>query len=272
MQTGSSLHQSQKFADSKGVAYYGGPVISHVKVVVVFWGPNVDAETQSKIGAFYTSVVNSNYLDWLDEYNTKIAAVDGRQGTQQDIGRGTFAGSVTITPKNVNQTLDKVDVEAELDSQIDAGALAKPDADTLYMIYFPPGLTLTTGGIASCQQWCADHEGFVSKKFGNVFYGMMPDLGGACSFGCGGGAQQFDTLTSASSHELVEAITDPLCPNIGVNLGFPAGWGSEDQQEVADLCVSANGSLTDGNSTYVVQSIWDNSIMGCKGGQFNTGK
>jgi hypothetical protein len=260
--------QPATFADStSGVAYYGGPVISHVKTIAVFWGPSVDAETQSKIGGFLSSVVDSNYLDWLDEYNTKINAVDGRKGTQQDIGRGKFVGTVTITPKNAATTLDKTDVEAEIENQLDAGTLQAPDADTLYMVYFPPGITLTTGGISSCQDWCADHEGFVSQKYGNVFYAMMPDLGGACAFGCGSDAQ-FDNLTSASSHELVEAITDPICPNIGQNLAYPAGWGSQDQQEVGDLCVSQESSLTSGTATYVVQSIWDNSINGCKGGQF----
>jgi hypothetical protein len=250
-----------------GVFYFGGPVISHVKAIAVFWGPSVDANTQSQIGGFLSSVVDSTYLDWLNTYNTKINAVDGRKGTQQDIGRGKFIGTVTITPKNTQTTLDKTDVEAELENQLDAGTLQAPDADTLYIVYFPPGLALTTGGIASCQDWCADHEGFVSKKYGNVFYAMMPDLGGNCSFGCGSD-DPFANLTSATSHELVEAITDPLCPSIGINLAFPAGWGSQDQQEVGDLCVSQEASLTSGTTTYTVQQIWDNSSNGCRGGQF----
>ena len=31
--------------------YYGGPVLSNVKVVAVFWGPDVDATTQARIAA-----------------------------------------------------------------------------------------------------------------------------------------------------------------------------------------------------------------------------
>ena len=81
--------------------YYGGPVISSVKVYSVFWGPKVDPTVTAKIGSFFSATVDSTYMDWLKEYDTSIKAVDGRQGTNQTIGRGTYAGEYTITPKNV---------------------------------------------------------------------------------------------------------------------------------------------------------------------------
>jgi hypothetical protein len=62
-----SLREAPK---AKTVLYFGGPVISNVKIVAVFWGPKVDADTQARIGDYYTAATNSSYMDWLTEYNT----------------------------------------------------------------------------------------------------------------------------------------------------------------------------------------------------------
>jgi hypothetical protein len=265
-------HSFNAHAPAKGVVYWGGPVLSSVKVVGVFWGSKVDAETQAKIGDFYKAAVNSTYVDWLNEYATNITAQNGNQGTNQTIGRGSFAGIVTITPKNGGKKLDKTDVQAELEYQIGLGALPKPDANTLYMIYYPPGITLTTGGIASCQAWCGDHEGFDSTAYGPIYYAMMPDVHGACALGCGFAATSFDSLTIISSHELVEAMTDPHCPDIGQNGAPPAAWMDMSQAEVGDLCATSPvaASITYGANTYAVQSEWDNTTTACKGGRFTS--
>jgi len=39
--------------------YFGGPVISNVKVVAVLWGNNVDPRITTRIGSFYRSVTAS---------------------------------------------------------------------------------------------------------------------------------------------------------------------------------------------------------------------
>ena len=198
---------SHKPSTEPQVKYYGGMVIANVKVYSVFWGANVDPTTTGKIGSFFSATVNSTYMDWLKEYNTNIKAVDGRQGTNQSIGRGTYAGEYTITPKNVSTTLTDANIQAEIELQIGAGALPRPDNNTLFMVYFPAGITITLDGQASCQAFCAYHESYVSQTFGNVFYGVMPDMGGACSLGCGFQPQPFDNITEVTSHELIEAIT-----------------------------------------------------------------
>ena len=259
--------------DDLRVLYFGGPVIGNVKVVVVFWGNGVDPTTKSDIGGFYSSVTNSTYMDWLDpEYNTNRISAAGKEGTKQNIGRGSLASEITISPINTAKTLDKVDVEAELVAQIDKGKLPKPDGNILFMIHYPAGITLTSGGEASCQAWCGDHEGFTSAKYGYIYYAMMPDVTGSCRFGCGFGGSDFDSLTVIASHELVEAVTDPMCPNIGQSGAFPAAWLAQDQNEVGDLCADGgapSASVVTSSKTYAVQSEWNNSTSSCKGGTFN---
>src|SRR5438552_10606849 len=48
--------------------YYGGPVLSHVKVVTLYWNSKVNF--QNELDAFYGAVTNSAYMDWLSECNT----------------------------------------------------------------------------------------------------------------------------------------------------------------------------------------------------------
>ena len=249
---------------ASSVMYYGGQVISKVKVYAVMWGANVDADTQQQIADYYKATVDSTYMDWLTEYNTNIAAVDGRQGTNQTIGRGQFMGQITITPTNTGTDLKDSEVQAEIDAQITAGNLPKPDDNTLFMTYFPPGVSIAfdDGSGASCSSFCAYHEDFVSKTHGNVFYGVMPDLGGACSFGCGFAGSKFDNLTDVSSHELIEAITDPF-PTPGSQPAFPQAWNTTDGQEIGDLCSGNSGNLTAGDTTYVLQQEFDNKAGSC---------
>jgi hypothetical protein len=246
------------------VMYYGGAVISHAKVYAVIWGTAVDADTQKQIADYFKATVDSTYMDWLTEYNTDIKAVDGRDGTNQTIGRGSFAGQIAITPANTATDLKDSQVQAELDGQINAGVLPKPDADTLFMVFFPPGVGIAfdDGSGASCSAFCAYHEDFVSKTNGNVFYGVMPDLGGACSFGCGFAGSKFNNLTDVTSHELIEAITDPF-PTPGSQPAFPQAWNTTDGQEIGDLCSGNSGQLTAGDATYVLQQEFDNKAGSC---------
>ena len=248
--------------------YYGGPVISHAKVYTVFWGNDVESTTQKQIGGFFSATVNSTYMDWMKLYNTVgLKAVDGRAGTEQSIGRGTYGGEIMIKPFHTGKRLDDKDIQTELDQQIDANILPKPDADTLFMIYFPPGISITIEGQTSCQAFCAYHEGFVSKKSGSIFYGVMPDLGGACSFGCGSQGNRFDDLTVTSSHELAEAITDPF-PTPGDKPAYPQAWNTSKGEEIGDLCTTVSTRLSTQGLTYILQQEYDKSTLACAPGPY----
>jgi len=246
------------------LVYYGGPVIEHAKVYAVFWGAGVPSETQSKIGPFFTNMLDSTYMDWLREYNTVgIRAVDGRAGTNQRIGRGSYAGAVTIQPMNSSRALKDADIQKELENQIQAGKLPPATDNNLYMIYFPSGFSIEIEGQRSCSTFCAYHEGFKSNNLGaSVFYGVMPVCGG---FGCGFGGSAFDSMTIVSSHEAIEAITDPF-PTPGNNPSYPQAWNTTDGQEIGDLCAQGSSTVTGHGIVSKVQWEWQNSIGGCSKG------
>jgi hypothetical protein len=227
-------------ASPNDVEYGGGAVLSNVRVVPVFWTGRVNAAVQSEIHCFYSATVSGSYMDWLSEYDTPT----------QHIGRGSVSSNVTITPSHTGLRLSDGDIQDELAAQIDAGVLPAPSADALYMIYFPPGVSISSEG-GSCVAFCAYHFDF-SHGGRKVRYGVMPDFGpgSGCEAGCGNGTQ-LQNLTSASSHELIEAVTD-ADPN--------SAWSGAGG-EIGDTCNGRQVTLP--GTSYVVQRQWSNARGTC---------
>src|SRR5947209_4416523 len=122
---GNHIHRLHNRAPPPGPAvkpphlvYYGGKVISNVKVVAVFWGPNVDPQVMRDIGAFYADLVAGPMFGWLSEYDTTVKTIDGRPGTGQHIGQGRFVKAVTIAPKARGNPLADRQIQGELQAQI----------------------------------------------------------------------------------------------------------------------------------------------------------
>jgi len=254
------------------VQYWGGRVISNVKVYAVFWGDGVDASVRSGIGGFLRALTNSDWIDWQNEYRTDVA---GLAGTGQLIGRGTFAGEpIEIVPSaaascaarsNSNPLHDST-IQAELAAQISAGALPPPDANTLYMLYFPPGCVLSSGGANSCMSggFCAYH-GTLTLGGQSVFYGVVPDFGAAsgCDVGCGSGTT-FENVCSATSHEVGEAITDAQV-GLASALAAPLAWYDPENGEHGDMCAHATGSIAslEDGTLYTVQQMYSRRTGFC---------
>lgn len=236
---------------SRDVQYYGGPVLSRVKVHIVYWGNGVSAGLKSQLNNFYSSIVDSTYMDQLAEYSTP----------SQKIGRGSLGETIVIQPKNRSHSLSQAAMEQELEWQVSSGALPKPDADSLYMIHFPDGYSIDISFGTSCQSWYADHEVYRSAKVGDIFYAMFP---------CGSaGTDAVSQLTEAASHELAEAITDPYAPLNGVTPAAPAAWLTPGADEIGDLCAWNAARLVTKSQNFTVQSEWLNSKHACNGGTFN---
>jgi hypothetical protein len=244
--------------------YYGGPVISNVKVYVVFWGPNVTPQVQSQIGDFYRDITNSPYFDWLNEFNTTITPVGGGAGTNQAIGRGTYAGAITITPAHLSGKVDMTQISAEVVAQLTAGHLPAPDDNTLFMIYMPPSVTVTDGSDIYCTASgsCANHTA-VSYHGKLVPYGVLPDFGpgSGCQQGCGNAPDFFGNLTGNSAHELIESVTDPDVDQ-GDNAA-PMAWNDPVNDEIGDICDNDDAQFTTGGATYWVQNEFSNLSKAC---------
>jgi hypothetical protein len=134
---------------SAQLSYYGGPVISHAKVHTIYWSSAVMFQPQ--LDAFYGAITQSAYFDWLDEYHTPT----------QHIGRGSFAGHYVDEAAPAGTSITNQQIQVELGRLLDAGKLPAPTADDLYVVYFPPGVTVTMDdGSLSCQAFCGYHFTF----------------------------------------------------------------------------------------------------------------
>jgi len=244
---------------AKPLLYYGGPVLSQVKVMTVLWNDQVSADVKTGISDFYAAYVDSQHMDWLAEYSTNLTAVDGRQGTGQTIGRGSFIGEKILTPSFAGKKISDEQIQAELIKQIDAGILPKPDSQTLYMIHFPAKMQIVIEGMTSCFSFGGYHNGVKTTQYGDLFYGVMPE----CSMF---GGANFGEITYVSAHELIEAVTDPY-PTPGSSPAYPQAWNAADGNEIADLCNGGSATLKGPKANYKITLEWSNSRNRCYDGQ-----
>lgn len=258
------------------LTYYGGPVISNVHIVEVLYGagsydPEVAGTSSPTLGKFFTDITDSGYISLLTQYSTDITSTPG---TNQAIGTGTFDGVYQITPSAANSgsTIDDTQVQAELIAQITAGNLPAPvldatgDVNTVYMIYFPPGVTTTDGSTTSCVSggYCAYHGATTGTYNGvNLLYGIFPDMqpGSGCATGCGT-STTYGNYTSVSSHELSEAITDPMV-SLAFTTASPLAWYDSVNGEIGDICNDQQGTYVANGTTYTIQYEFSNAANNC---------
>ncbi|HEX3584503.1 MAG TPA: hypothetical protein VH024_00800, partial [Candidatus Angelobacter sp.] len=256
------------------LSYFGGPIISNVQVIQVLYGSGsynaqVAGTTSPTMGNFFADITSTGLITLLQQYNTNISG-----GTGQVFGNGTFAGLFQIVPAagNNGSTITDTQIQSELLAQINAGHLPAPVLDslgnpnTLYMIYFPPGKTISQGGSNSCQAggFCAYH-GTTSSTLNSkhVLYGVLPDMqaGSGCSTGCGT-STVFGNYTSVTSHELTEAMTDAEV-GIATTFGPPLAWYDMTNGEIGDICNGQQGSYTANGTSYTIQLEFSNSASNC---------
>ena len=86
-------------ATTPDLVYYGGPVVSHARIVPVNWNSNVDTTLQAGLPQFYSDLTQSHYWDLLAQYSTAgLTPPDALPGSGQLIARGSVNAAVTIDP------------------------------------------------------------------------------------------------------------------------------------------------------------------------------
>jgi len=201
------------------LAYHGGALIQNVRLITVYWGSAWVADpVRAALDEFANFFVSSPLLDQLAEYN-----VPG-----QAIGHGTHAQTFLDT-SDPPQTLADTDIQAYLQRQIAQGRLESPDANTVYAVFLPSGVTVVLEGQASCQQFCGYHS---ATPDNSLVY--IVDTYDDC-FGCQFASDTLASSTVVFSHELCEAITDPHLD----------GWFDDATGlEIGDICEGQTKVLT----------------------------
>jgi hypothetical protein len=227
-------------ASAPHLTYRGGSLLTSVEVVTVFWGSAWQSsplsDTEEKLKAFFDAILSSTMIDVLGEYD-----VPG-----QSIGRGRRAATAVVTVPEPGTSTDDASIQTLLeDNTGPSGLLPPPSANGLYVVFLPPNVPVSMGGDLSCTAFCGYHDA-IREGF---YYAVLPYPD--CS-GCTAGRSPFDALTITASHELCEAITDPVPGQ---------GWYDDSNGEIGDICAWQTGTV----AGYTVQLEWSNRQGACNG-------
>jgi hypothetical protein len=233
------LHSASRAAamGSPELTYRDGPLLTNVQVFAIFWGKawqdSVNSTLVGHMNDFFDFILTSKLIDQLSEYNVP----------SKTIGHGARSGSLVLTTSEPAKSVTDAAIQKMLQSEIASSALPTNTPDSLYFVFLPPGAQVSQGGAKSCETFCGYHD----ATNDNIFYAVMPYPG--CT-GCEGGLAIPDALTSTSSHELCEAITDPI-PG--------TGWYDDANGEIGDICSWKTKTL----GGYMVQLEWSNQAEAC---------
>jgi|SRR6267154_1473014 len=219
------------------LTYRGGPLLQAAEVFTIFWGGTWGTTPSStalieRLNKFFADILVSPLIDQLEEYGVPARA----------IGHGSLVGTRVIRVGAPRGSVTDSALQSQLKRWLGSNLVPKLTRNTLYFIYLEPGIVSVMGGARSCQSYCGYHN-----NIGRAYYAVMPYP--TCS-GCLGGLSTFDALTGTSSHELCEAITDPV-PG--------SGWYDDVNGEIGDICAWSFKQV----AGYTVQLEWSNRQGRC---------
>ncbi|KAJ3293538.1 hypothetical protein HDU79_000239 [Rhizoclosmatium sp. JEL0117] len=243
------------------VSYFSGPIIQQVQVFPVYYG---QVTNQPLLDQFYQFVVKSSVMDVLGkEYSWPP--------TNQFISHGSWIGSyIDANVSSATALDDRTNVQPYLKGLIAQGQI-NVTLNTYIPVHFAPAIKITHLKTTTCVDVCGYHDTLDIRDLGipgvsYVAYGIIPDLStDACAQGCGS-ASEFENTCVTATHELTEAVTNPL---FGLATGgrWPLAWYSTHGAvgEIGDICQNVVTTLKDEwrNTTWMVQTVWSNSEQKC---------
>jgi hypothetical protein len=239
----------------------GGTVMKTPKLVTVSFASD---PLESDIDTLVTAIDSTTYWgDRVKEYGIAPLATMAR------------IHDPTVWPS----TLDDSQIQAWLignlggadggTTGVDAG-WPTIDPSAIYALVFPPGVSITdkadglppSCGTATAPSWHGYHSNVTTPSGQNVAYAVISRCDGIPEDPAATG---IDYVSAVMSHEVIEAMTDPL-----VNIGTYGYIGQDPDHlafyfatsaELADMCaLVGNAFYTPPDFPYVVQRIWSNSV------------
>ena len=241
----SSTYPAFKIDAPQVVNSSNGPVLKAPKVVPVYFA-NDDTTFTAQITSFLDKLPGSAYWGPGEkEYGVT--------------GALTVTTPIQLT-ENAPASIDDSAIQTWLSGKITSKdpAWPQPDANTIYMMFYPSGTSITLGQSgASCSSFGGYHND-VTVTSSDVAYAVVPRCGNF------GGLTGVDSVTSPASHELVEAATDPY-PQTQQAFGqvddnhvlweYVLGGG-----EVGDMCAQFGTSFyAPTDLGFTVQRTWSNA-------------
>ena len=151
-------------------------------------------------GVFPNNTLKTQLSTYIANYVSRSAAYAPL--AEYGISNTTVATAVQAfgrAPGAVNDT----DIQAPLAARISDGTLPAADARTVYIFFYPQATAITKGSGKSCQDF-AGYHGWTKVGGADAPYCVIPQCSSATLPGT------LAALTIATSHEISEAVTDPV--------------------------------------------------------------
>ena len=225
------------------LSWYGGSLLANVEITTIFWGTGWATQSSniSSINSFLTDIIHSTYISGLTEYNA-----DGFT-----IGNGKFIKTVTINER-VNTNVSDQYIQNKLGTWISNKTVGSANSNSLYFIFVNNGTKVwLPDGSGSGTNFLGYHGAFNSGATGNYAVIPYPSNTDVTDMGL---TSWIDAVTVISSHELVEAITDP---------GLTIGWYDMNYGEIGDPCEGSYKGITVGSNTWKVQTYYSMARQTC---------
>jgi hypothetical protein len=215
------------------VTYHGGPLLQDVQLQSVYygtgWSSNAGLQQQvSQVDGFLQYFADSPYMTALGQYN---------------VSTGSFAQHDLVGQNPAGNTIADSQIRQILNAEIAANHLAAPNANSLYVFFTAPGVTVTDNGQTSVNDFAGYHDTFTDSAGATVYYAVIPYPTGGVTNAALSTSQQF---TFVLSHEIAESVTDPDAQSGW----FDARAGA--QGEISDLANGQYGLL----NNYIVEGFW----------------
>ncbi|HEY1957790.1 MAG TPA: hypothetical protein VGH28_19350 [Polyangiaceae bacterium] len=224
-----------------------GTIIASPKLLPVFF--TADPSMANLTTFVQTLGASAYWKSAVNEYG--VGPVVARDAVVVDPSElGADAGA-TLAPKDLEQF-----VISHLDGT--HAGWGAPDSSTVYVLFLPASVQVSDGNFGvSCKNIGGYHDS-VAIGAVNVAFAVIPRC---ASFGS---MQGDDVTTSSTSHEMVEAVTDPFSTQ---NL---YGYSDVDQNhiiysfqpltELGDMCAQEGDSyFKPTDFPFMVQRIWSNA-------------
>ena len=235
------------------LVYHGGPVMNGTaNVYAIFWEPtsNVQINYNSLIQRYFGDVNGTGLYHNNTQYNNSA----GRHPSQEHlVASWVDSGAYPESPL----------LDSDIQREVSHARLVNGWASSIHNIFFVflqanENLCFDSSHRQCASNYfCAYHSYFGS----NTIYAAMPY---AASFSCNPGTSpnhnDADQTINVTSHEQMEAATDPLLN----------AWFDTSGSEIGDKCAwnfgplnSSGGDVTWNGHSYIVQKEWDNHLTGC---------
>jgi hypothetical protein len=216
----------------------GGPVLTNVEVVVIFWGsywtstspaPAVSADTYYQC---FTGIVTGPYMTSMNQY--------------RGVGPGTMLGQfVNTTPPDPSNPYTNSDVETMITTYLQNNASCPPPVaghNRFYAVVTPPNIGNSIGAEG-------EHLNFTYNGV-QAFYAWITDDGQGLTQASSNG------VVNTFSHELAEACTDPLLTSFTTS-------GGDGGDEIGDACNNEYAIVQMNGVTCNVQCYWSAADNAC---------